>query len=144
MIWVSFAFVFKAPVMGFRFGLQIRSVRNCLSPRGHHLCYSPAQRKKFSFAGVSSEKMNALPPKKSPKTSPKTNSGFGQFHGPRPLPQSPIIPTNPIGQVFSLGPSAAGPAQSIFPLNEELSKVPMEFTRTSTGLASDLIPAKKK
>lgn len=126
-----------------------------LPPRGPHLRFSPAQRKKLLIAGVSSRKMNALSPRISPRKSPKTRPAngpangpaIGQSVGPNLFPRSPTSASSPSDLVPPAGPAGPpghGPEKNNFPLNEELPLVPKKTSHLFTGSASASRPVKKK
>lgn len=153
-------------------GLSIKDLsKGGLPPRGPHLRFSPARKKKYPIVGVSSKKWNALPSKKSPRNSPPAKSDLAPTSRQRPTSQSPLPqrpgstsvgvltlsgPSNGLpgngprpGVIISkpeavAGPHDIGPDQTSFPLNEEHHKLPRTSTSLPTGSASAPKPVKKK
>lgn len=126
-----------------------------LPPRGPHLCFSLAQRRKLPLIGVSSRKMNALPFKKSPMKSLMNKVGHASSSNLPGLPPS----SGPIAETLVTGPNSgpahngplplSGPAltesdQTYIPRNEEPHTTSAKSTRPPTVSATATIPEKGK
>lgn len=110
-----------------------------LPPRGPHLRYSPAQKKKYPIVGVSSRKLNALPARKSPKKSPRTRIVGVPSAGPPSAGPSAQRPATVIAKE-----SASGPGQPNFPQFEESPKLLKKSTRPPHGPSTSTKSDKKK